>query len=256
MSIDLTLEQVSAISNDNTIWTTVTNYGYRLYTLNMLKSLSVFGLDHRVLLLCLDQRSAEWFQKKGYHVMTARPTHERFCAWNTPGYDQICYLKLEWIYRILSLGKHVMLMDGDIVFLKNPMNDIQQWESSSADGWIQNDAQHDHITNNLCTGYLYLRSSPELIHSYDCTSDVGKEKYKTCAFDNNDQTYFNKYVKPFGRFEILPLEQYPNGQYFLTHTARIRSHAIMVHFNWIEGHMKMAKMKEHKMWLLSPVDEI
>jgi hypothetical protein len=29
----------------------------------------------------------------------------------------------------------------------------------------------------------------------------------------------------------------------------------MVHFNWIHGHLKMAKMKEHKMWLLTSDEE-
>jgi hypothetical protein len=29
----------------------------------------------------------------------------------------------------------------------------------------------------------------------------------------------------------------------------------MVHFNWVQGHLKMAKMKEHKMWLLTPEEE-
>jgi len=30
---------------------------------------------------------------------------------------------------------------------------------------------------------------------------------------------------------------------------------VLVHFNWIKGHLKMAKMKEHKMWLLDPEEE-
>ena len=256
MSIEVTLEQIHSVSTGKTIWTTVTNYGYRLYTLNMLKSLAAFELDRLVLILCLDQKSAKWFRKKGYHVIASHETYEQFCAWNKKGYDQICYLKLVWIERILSLNKNILLIDGDIVFLKNPMEDIQRWEAdSNIDGWIQNDAQTDQMTNNLCTGYMYIRSSPRMIQSYDCTSAVGKQKYETCAFDNNDQTYFNKYVKPYSRIQPLLLDRYPNGKYFYEHADRIRSIATMVHFNWLEGHLKMAKMKEYKMWLLTEDEE-
>jgi hypothetical protein len=30
---------------------------------------------------------------------------------------------------------------------------------------------------------------------------------------------------------------------------------VLVHFNWVVGHVKMAKMKEHQMWLLDPSEE-
>ena len=37
-------------------------------------------------------------------------TLDKFCPWNTKGYDKICYLKLELIYRILSLDKNILLI--------------------------------------------------------------------------------------------------------------------------------------------------
>jgi hypothetical protein len=256
MSIEVTLEQVTSCSTGKTVWTTVTNYGYRLYTLNMLKSLAPFGLDRSVLILCLDKKSANWFMKKGYHVVTANDTHERFCAWNTKGYDRICYLKLEWIFRILSLNMNILLIDGDIVFRKNPNSDLQKWEMDDQfDGRIQNDSQDDRNTDNLCTGYIFIRSNPKTIQLYDCVSDAGKQKYETCAFDNNDQTYFNKFVKPFSRFQPLLLEQYPNGKMYYENTDRIDKTAIMVHFNWVHGHIKMVNMKRYKMWILAPEEE-
>ncbi len=256
MSIEVTLEQVTPYSNGKTVLTTVTNYGYRLYTLNMLKSLAPFGLDRSVLILCLDKKSADWFNKKGYHVITTNDTNEQFCAWNTKGYDRICYLKLEWIFRILSLKMNILLIDGDIVFRKNPIDDIQKWEANDQfDGWIQNDSQNDRNTDNLCTGYIFIHSNPKMIQLYDCVSDEGKRKYETCAFDNNDQTYFNKFVKPFSRFQPLSLEQYPNGKMYYDNTERINKTATMVHFNWVQGHIKMVKMKLYKMWNLTPDDE-
>jgi Nucleotide-diphospho-sugar transferase len=256
MSIQITAEQITSYSNGDTIWTTVTNYGYRLYTLNMLKSLASFNLDRNVVILCIDDKSAEWFRKKGYHVISINTSYERFCAWNTTGYDKICYLKLEWIYRVLTLHKNILLIDGDIVFQKDPSADVGKWEQDTRyDGWVQNDSQTDQNIENLCTGYMFIRSTPKMIELYDCISEAGLEKYKRCAFDNNDQTYFNQYVKPFAKIQPLALSNYPNGKMYMEHRAVIYSNTILVHFNWLKGHMKLAKMKEYKMWILMEEDE-
>ena len=265
MSIHLTHRdlQSCSLSDGKTVMTTVTNYGYLLYTLNMLKSLARFGLDKKVLVVCIDKKGAAVLKRFGYSVYCIDDDDgggstglSKFCPWNTKGYDKICYLKLELLYRILSLKKNVLLIDGDIVFQKDPMEDIRKWYvDRTSDVWIQNDAQNDQDTNNLCTGYLYLRSSPRMIELYDCVSATGQEKYKKCAFDNNDQTYFNKYVKPHCKVNALPLEKYPNGKMFYDHLKLVRNDTVLVHFNWVKGHLKMAKMKEHKMWLLTEEEE-
>jgi len=240
---------------DTTILTTITNYGYLLYTLNMLKSLAPFGLDRRVLILTMDQKSEHILRRRGYQVVPMKgDSLERFCPWNTKGYDRICYIKLEWIHCLLSHGKNVLLIDGDIVFRKNPAEDLQRWEADSlTDIWIQNDGHSDSEHGNMCTGYMYLRSSPTTISLYDCVSAEGQEKYKQCAFVNNDQTYFNQFVKPYCQMKALPLIQYPNGAIFYHFTTKLSP--VLVHFNWVVGHMKMAKMKEHQMWLLEPAEE-
>jgi hypothetical protein len=256
MSIQLERIVPHLQNTGKTIWTTVTNYGYRLYTLNMLKSLSVWGLDRTMIILCLDSKSATLFERLGYRVVITDESLERFCAWNTKGYDRICYFKLEWIYRLLSLDRNVLLIDGDIVFLKNPAEDVQKWETGTNDVWIQNDSQNDQNVQNLCTGYMLIRTNRNMISLYDCISDAGIRKYKTCAFDNNDQTYFNKYIKPYIQYHPLPLEYYPNGKMYYENAERLRNNATLIHFNWVQGHMKMAKMKEHTLWLLTEDEEI
>jgi hypothetical protein len=56
-------------------------------------------------------------------------------------------------------------------------------------------------------------------------------------------------------FSALPLEKYPNGKMFYDNTDTITNTCTLVHFNWVQGHLKMAKMKEHKMWLLTAEEE-
>ncbi len=259
MSIHITTHTLEACILDDgaTIITTITNYGYLMYTCNMLKSLVPYGLDKKILIICIDKRAAIVLQNMGYHVYCIDDTElSRFSSWNTKGYDKICYIKLKVIYHILSLQKNVLLVDGDIVFKKNPMSDILSWQSNHQyDTWIQNDSLQNNNVENMCTGYMYIKSNENMIQRYDCVSDAGIQRYKTCAFDNNDQTYFNKYVKPFCKMCPLPLEDYPNGKFFYENTDALQQRATLVHFNWVIGHLKMAKMKEHRLWLLTPEEE-
>ena len=259
MAMELTLDDVTPclLDDGTTIITTVTNSGYLMYTCNMLKSLAPYGLDKKVCIICIDKHAAEVLGSQGYCVYCMDDeTLSHFSAWNTKGYDKICYLKLRVMHHILSLKKNVLLVDGDIVFYKNPMMDILYWQTDhNYDVWVQNDSLFNKNTTNMCTGYMYLKSSENLIQLYDCLSEAGVQRYMTCAFDNNDQTYFNRYVKPYCKVCPLPLERYPNGQFFYIKAKSVRRTAVLVHFNWVKGHLKMAKMKEHGRWILTPEEE-
>jgi hypothetical protein len=257
MSIDITLQSLEPclLKDGSTVIATLTNYGYLLYTLNMLKSLEPYGLDKRVLLVSTDKKGADILNKKGYNAISLNSNLGKFCPWNTKGYDKICYFKLELIHKILSLNKNILLIDGDIVFLKDPLPDILDWAGRpTIDVHIQNDSLEDTNLENLCTGYMLVKSSKKMINLYDCVSENGKGKYLECALDNNDQSYFNKFVKPYCTFQALSLRKYPNGNAFYK-APNLRESAVLIHFNWVHGHVKMAKIKEHKMWLLTPEEE-
>ena len=241
----------------NTVIATLTNHGYLLYTLNMLKSLRPFGLDKQILIVTIDAKSYNILKNMGYNTVCIHKDTDnlgKFHPWNTKGYDKICYYKLELIYNILSLKRNILLIDGDIVFQKNPIPHIDEWNVTNNDTWVQNDGINDDDTRNMCTGYMFIRSNEKMIALYDCVSESGKEKYKKCAFDNNDQTYFNAFVKPGCTMLSLPLMLYPNGNIFYA-MPTLKDCAVLIHFNWVKGHEKMAKMKEHKMWLLTTEEE-
>lgn len=253
MSIKLTSEIVEPFLINGSIITTLTNSGYLLYTLNMLKSLKQFDLDKKILIVCIDTKGADTLRKLGYYVVCIDETYGSFSPWNSTEYVKICYLKLELIHTVLSLHVNVLLVDGDIVFRKNPMDDLTIWLNDTVfDVWIQNDSQHNGNTTNMCTGYMFIKSSNRLIKLYDVVSEEGRAKYLKCAFNNNDQTYFNVYVKRACIFNALPLEKYPNGKMFYENPTL---DPVLVHFNWVVGHVKMAKMKEHNMWLLTDEEE-
>ena len=262
--MSFTEEQIAPclLEGGQTIMVTLTNSGYLLYTLNLLKSLQPFGLDKKILIICMDTPVAETLQQRGYHAHSEnQESLSRFCPWNTKGYDEICYMKLRVIHKLLSMGKNVLLVDGDVVFRKNPLEDLKRLQASNPsdpsayDVYVQNDAQRDQDTTNLCTGYMWIRATPVTLQAYDCVSPEGQERYRRCAFDNNDQTYFNKYAKPVTRVYALPLEDYPNGKMYLENKAKIHHQCVLVHFNWLKGHEKLVTMKRHGMWLLTAEEE-
>lgn len=260
MTIDIKRTDIEPyfLEDGKSVMVTLTNHGYLFYTLNMLKSLKQFDLDKKVVIVSVDKKASNTLKRLGYNsICVEDATLGKFCPWNSPGYDKICYMKLELIYRILSLQINILLIDGDIVFRKNPLDDLKKWwKETIYDVWIQNDAQENTNTKNMCTGYMFIKSSDRLIKLYDCVSEAGQNKYlAVCALDNNDQTYFNKFVKPACMMCPLSLDKYPNGKMFYDNTDLLKETAIIVHFNWVQGHLKMAKMKEHKMWLLTPDEE-
>jgi hypothetical protein len=259
MVLTFTEEDIKScvLEDGKSVIVTITNSGYMLYTLNMLKSLVPYGWDRKVLVVCMDHDASQRIRERGnISVVVEEQKLDRFCSWNTKGYEEICYWKLATIYRLLSMNKNVILVDGDIVFRRDPSPDWRQWWSDRVyDVWIQNDSQLDRDTTNMCTGYMMIRSTPQMITVYDCISEQGRRKYDECIFDNNDQTYFNRYVKPSCRFLPLLLEHYPNGKMYTENKSKIDGKCILVHFNWIKGHFKLITMKQNGMWLLTPDEE-
>ena len=124
----------------------------------MLKSLKPFGLDKKVLIISIDKKCAAILSKLGYTVICINNAElVKFCPWNSSGYDKICYYKMELLYRLLSLKLNVLLVDGDIVFHKDPLHDIMKWQNDAHyDVWIQNDSQNNKDITNMCTGYMYI----------------------------------------------------------------------------------------------------
>ena len=248
--------QKSVLNDNKTILTTVTNYGYILYTLNMLKSLKRFDrLDKKVLIVCMDNKSDSILKNLGYNTYLIDLQLPKFISYNKEGYDLICYYKLLFIYKVIELGYNIFYFDGDVVFRNNPLNNIIYWNNSNKDIWIQNDTMKNNDYGNMCMGVIFVKSTYKSIKEFNCDTSDAYNYYKTiCAFDNNDQTYFNNRIKSNLNIGLMSLELYPNGKYFYNN-PQLKETCILVHFNWIEGHKKLIKIKEYNMWLLTEDEE-
>jgi hypothetical protein len=232
---------------------TLTNTGYIDYTLNCLESLNRIKSSFIPHSYCVGEEAYNILKNKGYDctLINNDETVQKFQTFGYRNFHDITYYKFPIIYENLQKYDYVCFTDGDIVYENNTFMDYLINNIEDNDLIVQSEGHH---SGDVCTGFMLIKSNEKMIQLYDCVSEEGKKKYMECAFDNNDQSYFNKFVKPYCSFQALSLRKYPNGNAFYKDTTR-RETAVLVHFNWVKGHLKMAKMKEHRMWLLEPEEE-
>ncbi len=256
MTFNINISDICNNIFNNTLYITITNYGYLLYTMNLLKSLQNFEFNKKILIVCLDTKSEKFLKSKGYNTFLIDMKISKLVSYNKTGYDLICYYKLLFIYKVICLGYNIFYFDGDIVFSKDPSDEINNWINSEKDMFIQNDSMDNTNHNNLCMGLLMVKSNPNTLKYFKCDTDEAIDYYnKFCAMNNNDQTYFNNKIKNNLNVGVMKLEEWPNGKYFYQNYLTLEHTLYAVHFNWLHGHEKLVKIKELKMWYLVEEDE-
>ena len=249
LHMDRTYLETCLVEGGNTLFFTITNHGYKDYTHNMLLSLRKFQVDKKVLIVCIDTESNTYFQKEGYVTYLLNLGMSDFTEFRQNNFDKICYAKLLLIYKFLCMGYHVLYTDGDIVYANDPVAYLESQRPVEGDMWIQNDSVIDDSYQNVCAGFMYVRSSEVTKRYFNIEVPHFVPRYEDCVKENNDQTYLNRYIIPYLHAHLFPLKQFPNGNYYYHFHQNIPQEAlIMVHFNWVVGHTKMEKMKEYGMW--------
>ncbi len=231
-----------------TIFFTITNLGYMDYTKNMLNSLNKLDIDRKILIVCLDKVTNDYFMSNGYFTYFIDLGLKEFSQYGTEGFSKCCYMKFWFIYQVIMLNYNILYTDGDIVFKKNPFDELKSLEGEEADVWIQNDTMLDNNFENVCAGFLYVKSTNDTKKYFNTDIPEFEKRYEVCKKGSCDQMYINLYVKPYIKMKLLPLYKFPNGQYFYKYNKFILDSIVMVHFNWIIGENKKEQMKKYNMW--------
>ncbi len=237
------------IEDNRTIFFTITNEGYMDYTKNMLKSLNKFNIDKNVLIVCTDDKSNEYFKSNGYYTYLINLNLSEFYHYGSEFFSKVCYLKLFLINKFIKMNYNIFYTDGDIYYVKNPINELDMYREINGDMWIQNDTIYDNNFDNVCAGFLYVRSNSRTKLYFDVEIPEFLERYNKCVKHNNDQTYINNFIIPHLRVHLFSLNKFPNGNYFYNFGEHIKDSIVMVHFNWVVGHEKKERMKKYGMWL-------
>ena len=232
----------SSKSND-VIFITLTNTGYLDYTFNCLKSLEKINFNGKLHNYCIGEEGYKKLKQSGYSsYLIDDNKNSKMQKFRQKNWSNIVYYKFEIIHKHLLKYKYVCFTDGDIVyenknFLNYLINNIGDNELL-----IQNDTMDDNNTNNLCSGFMFIKSTPNTISLFNPNNVKSKLKEGW-----GDQLYINE-IKHKMKYKTLPLKLFPNGKYYYENKNIISPY--LIHFNWIVGNEKKNKMIEHNKWYI------
>ena len=217
-------------------------------------SIKKFGFQRIFLMVCTDLQSKRILSQYGidcyYYVASVmqRATGTRG-DFGTKGYFHKTNLKTLIVLQALRLGYTVLIVDLDIVFLKNP---FKYFTCTSCDIHIQTDRVH------LNSGFVRIRPTQASIQLYS----IAWQEYLHYQ-KSHDQAYLNMAVTIMQnqnesiQIQTLPPREFPCGAYyFMTPTFRRVfgepgcRECVIVHNNYIGSiAAKEYRFKENQLWL-------
>jgi hypothetical protein len=254
MELDIFLKKKSI---NNNIILTICNFGYVKYTHNLYLSCKKLGLENNLAIICLDDQAQKYFTNNNidsFIIKSIFNTPLNFTVYKKKNWNMITASKIDITYRILKLNYNVLIIDGDIVFIKNPLDKLQEY-SINYDMLIQSDNGFNEHNNDpkkkLCTGFMYLKPNKNILNLFDPEKIILSGD--GCNFVKDDQKYLNTILKNSNnkvKYNVLPRNEFPNGAYWYDKSNEIKDDIKIVHFNFIIGKEKLNKMKKYKMYFL------
>lgn len=249
-----------AIASQQVALITLTNSGYLAFTVNCLLTLDTVGEAPPLTVYCADGPSLARLRESAAAAQLV-PMHEEalatFLQWKEKGWARLMWLKCEAMRRALATHEFVVFTDGDITYERRGAIAycvdvlLGRGPMPSASGApppelvMQNDGMLDSMKDGwgLCAGFMAARRTPATLGAF--TVD---EAVLTPGWD--DQRHLNSLLDQL-RVHALPLELFPNGQYYKRHEerlARARPGPYLVHWNWLVGGEKRKAMVAASRW--------
>jgi len=216
-----------------TTFITLTNEGYLPYTFNCLKSLEKIGIND---LKCYAIGKSAYGRVKRKKYAAELINDERnttFQVFRTGNWADVTFYKFEIIYENLKKSDFVCFTDGDIVFKDPAIFDYCRDMINEKDLLIQNDSMDEASDQNLCSGFMFIRSNENTLKYFN-PEFVRNNSAIVEGWD--DQVYINN-NKDKLNFGLLPLPLFPNGNYYYKYHEKLSPY--LIHFNWLIGHKKL-----------------
>lgn len=237
---------------------TLTNAGYVPMTLNMVRSLGRCGYPTQgVTIICLNEPSLEAVKAAGPEfspVLMERDVCRRQARYNTPKFAAIMRTKVEAIRAALDLGRDVVYIDGDVVWLRGGglhyMAGTARPTGERPKPVFQADAFGGERAEK-CAGLLLAPQCPESLEVYDLDALPPEPSPK---FD--DQKWLNRRLREdglWGSVRSLPAPLFMSGMWLrgrmTTKAALEQSGAYCVHLNWLVGREKERMLTRLDLWM-------
>ena len=147
---------------------TLTNDGYIEYTENLLISLRNVGIND-LNIYCVGQKSYNYFKNKGFLVRLINTNiisnANKFQNWRTKNFNKLMFYKLKLVHEELKSNKRVLYIDGDIVFLRNTLEEIENTKNFDIVGQFDFNPVSDVKT--LCAGFMMINSNEKTLNLFD-----------------------------------------------------------------------------------------
>ena len=207
----------------------MTNRGQRPMLRNMLRSAQAVGMDLGLFDVYLTPEGAA--------------TPAEAAAFGSAHFASVTALKLALIAREAAAHAAVLWVDNDIVFFRNPLDDLLA--RAPVPFLMQNDQW------SPCTGFWLLRAQAARdggAAAAVLARSLAVMALRDCKDSDNDQAAFARACKE-SRCSPALLEDalYPNGRVYFE--RRVQARALLVHCNYLKTTAeKEARFLEHGLW--------
>jgi hypothetical protein len=230
---------------------TLTNKAYVPLTLNCIRSLEMINTSQKLCCYCIDKDSfLQLTDNYDPSLVYMVPDIKYICSdlpkFRQQNWNKVVINKFNIIYDNLQNYEYVLFTDGDIVYEKDGFVEycIEKIEKNNVDMLIQNDSANDSICDNLCSGFMFIKSCEKTKKFFN------PDKIDISKFEC-DQIYINHNYKKFNiTLSVLPVALFPNGGYYKKHQDIKDNY--LIHFNWCGGENKIRWMKNCNKWVGEP----
>ena len=229
---------------------TLTNDGYIEYTQNLVNSLNNVGINN-IEIFAVGKKSYNHFTKQNIQTNLLSSNFfsnvNKFQEWRSRNFNKLMFIKLSIIYESLLQNEKVLFTDGDIVFLKNPIKEIDAMPIKDMIG--QYDYNPSEKNKTLCAGFMLVKNTENSLNLFN-PSNVPKDLLDLNPKNNDhfdDQRYINQNLKSID-FNYFDIDKYPNGLYYYNNFKSLDPS--IIHFNYIVGSEKKNKMQQMGYWYL------
>ena len=215
---------------------TLTNKGYLSYTLNCLESLRKIRAN-KLHTYCIGRDAFETIERRRFQAsLIDDESSTDFQTFRVGNWADVIFYKFRIIHENLLKYDFVCFTDGDIVYKDPAFMEYCEEQIGEHDLLIQNDTQDDNSDENLCSGFMFIKSNSKTKKLFD--PSVVRERANVSE-GWGDQIYIND-QKGQVSFKTLPLDLFPNGKYYIENREKIRPY--LIHFNYLIGHSKASLM--------------
>jgi hypothetical protein len=239
------------LHNETLIWTLTTS-GYKFYTLNLVRHLQAAKVPWKLAVICADKPVYRFFRNEGipcilYEKAQGDSTGQMLLFGSKP-FQEINLVKLDILATFAARPeiKTCIYLDGDVVVTRDFVPDIVTRLEETPLLFQCDEQRRDPCTRpckNCCTGLIAF------LHGHD--GGIFKVTDRpTWLQAPEDQRWVNTQLQikqiPY---DTLQRDLYPNGVFSEGWKTECPQFSIL-HYNWLVGPSKLARMKKNGHWIL------